>query len=202
MAAADDLRAHVVNDAKELIASYGIYAPLQYDVSEIVPEQQHVADFLKRHLERHIALIVMRLHETGKSPVGRTGVTASIETVLNSAEDQSCITPAVAADFRKQLTKLRAGFGADDRWQSLRSFRNAELAHSLSRVSIESDSSLRIGDLLDLAHGTLELVIDIEYALGRDRRDFSAWHETWFNRGTAFWLPLTQRLPEDEELSP
>lgn len=193
MAAANDLRAHVVNDAKELIASYGIYAPLQYGVGEIVPEQQHVADFLKRHLERHIALIVTRLHEPGKAPAGRTGVTASIETVLDFAEDQTCLAPAVADEFRKQLTQLRANFGTNQRWQDLRDFRNAELAHSLNRVSIESDNGLRIGDLLDLAHDTFELVISLEHALGGDRHDFAAWYEKWFDRGTAFWLPLSQR---------
>ena len=191
MTTSEDLWLHVIGDAKELLITSGLFMPLvthfSRDLDEISARRRDTVLFLRGHLGRHIVLIVTRLHAS-RPKRETTGVTASIETVLEYAREESRISQSAAGDFKSRLSQLRTNADLDGaNWQDFTTFRNAELAHSLHRSSVDPDSTLLSSNVLELAYNTYELVLDLEKAIGRHPPSLSSWYHTALNRGATFW---------------
>ena len=186
MVTLDELRKHVLDDAVELIETLGIVEPLVTNGRELEP----VPHFLRQLLTRHIILVSMRLHENDCS--GRTGHTASIDSVLAFAFKKAALSPADISKFRKDKDTIKSGVEVDGfRFSDLRSFRNAELAHSL-HLHIPLFTHAGWHAIHQFASGTYELVKEIEIALiaagASCIRLLSAdAYNHWVTKGELFW---------------
>jgi nucleotidyltransferase/DNA polymerase involved in DNA repair len=188
MASVDELRKHVLDDTLELAATTGILAPLIE--ATLVPDKEvhFVPGFPRQHLAQHLALVVTRLHE--KPGVGKTGVTASIQALLEHARDAARLSPEQCDIFSKHLKTLRDDFSDQGiGFEELRNFRNSELAHSLHRYEKPSGRFV-LRPLWELAHETFELVAELERHLdqtGLDPMVLENRFDIWRERGETFW---------------
>ena len=156
--AVEDLRKHVIDDALELIESLGIVTPLvTHNIS--VPTQR----FFRRLLTRNVILVLTRLHaRSGKGP---TGVTASIDAVLEAATKSAQMRAAEVDGFRTRREALLKDMELEGvGFWDLQLFRHSELAHSLHAPSANR-TGLSWYVIVSFAHGTYKLVRDIEGAL-------------------------------------
>jgi hypothetical protein len=138
MTALSDIEKHVLDDAVELIASVGIANPLMHTtlLYEMQGDEQKVALFLRATLGRHVVLVLTRLHASKGR--GKTGETASIDSYLHYAEAQCSLSAIEAATFRSKRQAIIEKLEADGiKLSELVSFRNAELAHSLHRATLQ-----------------------------------------------------------------
>ena len=183
MMALSDIEKHVLDDAVELIASVGIANPLMHTTLLYVMQgdEQKVAHFLRRILGRHVVLVLTRLHEPKGG--GKTGETASIDSYLHYAEAEGSLSAIEAARFRSKrqaiIEKLEA---AGIKFSELVTFRHAELAHSLHRVTPLANKLLSL-PIWDFASDTFELVRAIERAVsgtgGKARYGISGLVRPW-----------------------
>jgi hypothetical protein len=132
MTALSDIEKHVLDDAVELIASVGIANPLMHTtlLYEMQGDEQKVALFLRATLG------LTRLHASKGR--GKTRETASIDSYLHYAEAQCSLSAIEAATFRSKRQAIIEKLEADGiKLSELVSFRNAELAHSLHRATLQ-----------------------------------------------------------------
>lgn len=179
-----------MDDARELLVTIGVYSPLVTDFAletGAIPERQYdIASYMRGHFGRQILLLIMRLHADKPPRPERTGETASIATLLDAGEREKIFTPEVAAGFRDRRQQIQAnaefeGIGPT----AMKSFRDAEIGHSLHRRSAESDRTLRSSVILDVAHETYELVVAMEARWGE--RSLDPWYHAYLNKGYRFW---------------
>ena len=159
MASVDDLRKHVLDDAVELMETVGIVTPLVTTANISAPAQL----LLRRLLSRHVILVLTRLH--AKAGKGQTGITASIDGVLEAAAKASELSPAEVGGFKIRRAALQKDMEPDGvSFADIHIFRNAELAHSL-HAPAANFAGLSWYVIDTFARGTYELVRDIESAL-------------------------------------
>jgi hypothetical protein len=148
----------------------------------------HASRLLRKLLSRDLILILCRLHEVADQ--GPTGITASIDSLLNFAG--SDIGAEKVSELKEKRKQLIADFEAQGtKFRDLRAFRTAEIAHSLHRVSREGDNSLYYFSIAKFATETYHLILEIEqdsalagYTPFSDLRDML---EAWPRRGSVFW---------------
>lgn len=158
MANVDDLRKHMLDDAIELMETLGMVDPLAQRADLPTPAHR----FLRRILAQHATLIFTRLHS--KAGKGRTGITASIDGVLEAAKQSPLFNPAEIAIFQDRREKLLNEMPADGvSIKQLNSFRNAELAHSLHPYQPIQPFPIYV--LHTFGDQTYEVVSDIENTL-------------------------------------
>ena len=86
--------------------------------------------FLRRALTRYLGLVVSRLLD--KPENGKTGITASIASLLEMARDEAIFTPAQVQGFISEFEEIKkAAAGEYDLVRALRDLRNIHLAHKL-----------------------------------------------------------------------
>lgn len=186
MATVDDLRNHVLDDAIELMETLGVVTPLVTSMNVKTPAQL----LLRRLLARHVILVLTRMH--AMAGTGRSGVTASIDGVLEAAAIASLLSPAEIQVLKLRRTALLKDMEPDGvSFADINLFRNTELAHSL-----HAHSANRSGLSWDVIHrfadGTYKLVQDIEAELvnagAPTLRSLPTdkWDE-WVEHGRALW---------------
>jgi AbiU2 len=186
----EHIRQHVIDDAADLISLVGlldpiVIAPRLKEADDIA----HASRLLRKILSRDLVLILCRLHEAAEQK-GPTGITASIDSLLNFAA--SDIGADRAAELKEKRRQLIADLEAQGtKFKDVRAFRNAEIAHSLHRASRSSDNSLYYFNIAQFATQTYSLILEIERELAvagytpfSDSRDMV---EAWPRRGSAFW---------------
>lgn len=186
MATVDDLRSHLLDDAVELMETLGIVTPLVTTVNVKTPAQL----LLRRLLTRHVILVLTRMH--ARAGTGRSGITASIDGVLEAAAKASMLSVAEIEKFKTQCAALQKDMEPDGvSFADINLFRNSELAHSLHAHSANR-SGLSWYVIHAFADGTYKLVQDIEAELVRagapTLRALPAdkWDE-WVDHGRALW---------------
>ena len=185
----EHIRQHVLEDAADLISLVGLLDPVVIasrlkDADDIA----HASRLLRKLLSRDLILILCRLHEIAER--GPTGITASIDSLLNFASaDIGAIGVSELKEKRKQVIADLEAQGT--KFKDLRAFRTAEIAHSLHRVSRETDNSLYYSSIAQFATQTYNLILEIEQELAlvgftpfSDLRDML---EAWPRRGIVFW---------------
>jgi hypothetical protein len=186
MATVDDLRNHLLDDAVELMETLGIVTPLVTTTHVKTPAQL----LLRRLLARHVILVLTRMHAAAGT--GRSGITASIDGVLEAAAKASLLSVAVIDNFKMRRAALQEDMEPDGvSFAGINLFRNTELAHSLHAHSTNR-SGLSWYVIHAFADGTYKLVQDIEAELIKAgaatlrRLPADKWDE-WVNHGRALW---------------
>ena len=134
--------------------------------------------------------MLTRLH--AKAGKGQTGITASIDGVLEAVAKASKLNPAEIDGFKKRRDALQKDMELDGvRFADLNLFRTSELAHSL-HAPAANRTGLSWSVIDTFSRGTYELVRDIEgavikggaahiQALPADKYD------EWVAHGRALW---------------
>jgi hypothetical protein len=186
MATVDDLRNHVLDDAVELMETLGIVTPLVTTATITAPA--HL--LLRRLLARHVILVLTRLH--APAGTGRSGITASINGVLDAAAKTSLLSTAEVDAFKTRRAALQKGMEPDGvSFADITLFRNTELAHSLHAHSA-SRSGLSWYVIHAFAEGTYGLVQELEAMLIKAGAPAlrplptDKWDE-WVDHGRTLW---------------
>jgi hypothetical protein len=187
----EHIRQHVIEDAADLISLLGLLDPII-----TLPRLKEADDIalasrlLRKILSRDLILIACRLHELPDQK-GQTGITASIDSLLDFAAGD--IGNEKAEELKARRKKIIDDLEAQGtKFSDLRAFRTAEIAHSLHRVSRQSDNSLYYSSIAEFAGQTYNLILEIEQVLVlycgltafTDLHDLA---EAWQRRGSAFW---------------
>ena len=169
----DDLRKHVLEDAIELAETIGVVRPL---VTQNIVEPTR--KFLRRVLARHVVLVLCRLYDQPNA-TGRTGVTASINGLLDAIEKSpGSLTPDDIKKFRAKSDELKNVYeSAGGTFDELTVFRHTELAHSLHPHD-PTTPQIQWYPLEQFSQGTFELVHCVDSALKYDKL---------IERGHSFW---------------
>lgn len=100
IATLQELRKHVMDDAREHLVTIGVYSPLVLAFAletGLIPEKRYdIANYIRGHFGRQI---LPRLE--------RTGDTASIARLLDAAKREGIFAPEVAAGFRNRTQPIR-----------------------------------------------------------------------------------------------
>jgi hypothetical protein len=147
--------------------------------------------FLRNHLLRNVALVVVRLHDAPNERAKGTRVIASIRSLLDHASAENRLTSNQIREFARRREAIVAAYEArGESFCALRDFRHAEVAHSL-HLSGQSAVRLPLHPLWDLAHDTFELVLETENELVRSGSgrmiDLDGKFNQWRDRGEKFW---------------
>jgi hypothetical protein len=187
MTSIDDLRKHVTDDAFQMMATVGLVTPLHTEDLRISDPRKLL---LRRILSREVALILTRLHF--KAGTGPTGVTASIDGVLDALHLARSLAPCVIDGFKTRRKKLTTDMESDGvHFDDLFHFRTVKLAHSLHALN-PSTVDIAWTTILTLAEGTNGLVRDIEEAIVQTgasplpligKEEYSQWIE----HGRSLW---------------
>jgi hypothetical protein len=186
MAIVDDLRNHVLDDAIELMETLGVVTPLVTTAHVKTPAQL----LLRRLLARHVILVLTRMHASAGT--GRSGITASIDGVLEATAKTSLLSVAEINQFKTRRAALQKDMEPDGvSFADINLFRNTELAHSLHPHSANR-SGLSWYVIHAFADGTYKLVQDMEDGLikagAAELRTLPTdkWEE-WVAHGRALW---------------
>ncbi len=187
----EHIRQHVIEDAADLMSLLGLLDPIiTLPRLKEADDIAHASRLLRKLLTRDLILIVCRLHEPADQR-GQTGITASIDSLLDFAAGD--IGVQKAEELKAKRKKIIADLEAKGtQFGDLRIFRNAEIAHSLHRISRNSDNSLYYSSIAGFARETYDLILEIEQELVlycgltafSDLRDLA---EAWQRRGGVFW---------------
>lgn len=188
-----ELREHVLDDCRELVAIMSIAHPLlEAKLLEIEQVRLAAIMFLRQHFIRYVGLVLTRLHAIPRP--GPTGETASIPTLLDAAlvEDRLSLSQKGEFDTKRQaLIQNLETKGV--KFADLETFRHAELAHSLYRPSTQTDSTLAYGQIHEFAHDTFELMIELDKASlapGEPESKLPSKFHDWMDYGAALWPDL------------
>jgi hypothetical protein len=186
MATVDDLRNHLLDDAIELMETLGIVTPLVTTANVKTPAQL----LLRRLLARHVILVLTRMHATAGT--GRSGITASIDGVLEAAAKNSLLSATEISQFKTRRAALQKDMEPDGvSFTDINLFRNTELAHSL-HPHTANRPGLSWYVIHAFADGTYKLVQDMEAELVKSGAPAlrtlptDKWDE-WVDHGRALW---------------
>jgi hypothetical protein len=119
--------------------------------------------FLRRVLTRYLGLVLSRLLD--KPENGRTGVTASIASLLEMAEDEGILSSTQIQSFISEFEKIKVHAGAEyDLVRALRDLRNIQLAHKLIPWSNPADDVLG-HHLIEFAGAIFNFAMTLDQAL-------------------------------------
>ena len=120
--------------------------------------------FLRRALTRYAALVACRLLEEPNES-GKTGITASIASLLEMAEAESLLPAEKIAQLRAKFEKIKADAadGKYDLVKSLRDLRNIHVAHSL--IPWKEPTDVWAHHLVDFIDALFQFVTHLETAL-------------------------------------
>jgi hypothetical protein len=151
--------------------------------------------FLRRALTRYLALVLFRLLDKPNDS-GKTGVTASISSLLEMAKSEGALSDAQIQSFAADIEKIKADAaqGQYNLVQTLRDLRNTQVAHSLIPWKDPTDQ-LWAHDLLEFAEAVFNFVANLENALAETtgvtlnnlRENATAFESS----AGQFWMALT-----------
>jgi hypothetical protein len=157
----------VLEDAFEAQDALHMVVPLLKDVlRELKLEYlRSSSTFLRRALTRYLALVLSRLLEKPNER-GKSGVTASISSLLAMAKSEAILKEDEIQKFVSDFEKIKAD-AADreyDLVQVLREMRDTQVAHTLIPWKEPTDQLLA-HHIVDFAEAVFDLVLNIEAAL-------------------------------------
>ena len=123
-----------------------------------------VGIFLRRSLTRYLSLVLSRLLD--KLEEGRTGITASIASLLEMAHNERILSGIKIQRFVSDFDKIKthAAQGQYDLVSALRGLRNIHLAHKL--IPWENPSNDVLGhDLIEFAEAIFKFVTRLNQAI-------------------------------------
>jgi hypothetical protein len=157
----------VHDDAFEAQITLHMVAPLLTSAPEALQPDylRKCAIFLRRLLTRYLAIVLCRLLDR-PNETGRTGITASISSLLEMAESDGVLDGEQVRKFTADLEsiKLNAAEGQYDLVQALRDLRNIQVAHTLIPWKDPAEQ-VWAHDLTGFTTEVVALVIEIEKAL-------------------------------------
>jgi hypothetical protein len=170
MASVNELRRHVFDDALDLAACVGLVAPLvNLPMGTGMAVSVDPVGFIRRQFTLQMVLLVVRMHEQPRE--GQTGTTASIQALLDAAALEGRVSQEFRDAYVNVLERMRADYeNHGGNFRELRSFRHAELAHSIHRHEQPLDRLL-LNPLWDFAHETFDLVASLERHLDQSGLD-------------------------------
>jgi hypothetical protein len=184
------IRQHVMDDAADLISLLGLLDPLVGMASLRRNDDAACSGrLLRKLLSWDLILVVCRLHEPAGE--GRTGVTASIDALLDKA--RADVGEQRADELKSKRQTIIANLETrGTKFDDLRKFRTAEIAHSIHRDSRGADRSLFYYTIAQFARETYELVLEIENDIINScglasLNDLHYLDELWQRRGRTFW---------------
>src|ERR1700756_4764647 len=97
----------------------------------LMGEHRAVGIFLRRVLMRYLSLVLSRLLDEARN--GRTGITASIPSLLEMTREETILSQTQLQHFDSAFEKIKANAGhqGSDLPKALRDLRNIHLAHKL-----------------------------------------------------------------------
>jgi hypothetical protein len=160
--------------------------------------------FFRRAITRYFALISCRLLEKPNER-GKTGVTASIASLLDMAETEALLTQEKIVNFRSEFEKIKADAadGEYDLVKSLHDLRTIQVAHSLIPWKEPTDQ-VWAHHLIDFVDAIFRFVVALEAALaqatGTVLEDLELNAEAFRGAAGQFWRAQTtlKFLAEDE----
>lgn len=151
--------------------------------------------FLRRAMTCYLALISCRLLEK-PNPDGRTGITASIASLLDMAGTEGLLTPDDTKKLRSEFEKIKADAadGEYDLVKSLNDLRTIQVAHSLIPWKEPTDQ-VWAHHLIDFVDAIFAFVVSLEASLakatGTALENLEKNAETFRNNADQFWRAQT-----------
>ncbi len=151
--------------------------------------------FLRRALTRYLALVLCRLLDRPNDS-GRTGITASISSLLAMTKAEDVLAEHRVQKFTADFEKIKADAaqGEYSLVQALRDLRNIQVAHSLIPWEDPTDQ-LWAHDLIEFAEAVFDFVVNLEAALseatGVTLKDLRKNSESFEASAAQFWQVLT-----------
>jgi AbiU2 len=126
-----ECRKLVHEDAFEAKLAAETAIPLISGLLSEMGEHRAVGIFLRRVLMRYLSLVLSRLLDESRN--GRTGITASIPSLLEMTREETILSQTQLQHFDSALEKIKANAGqqGSDLPKALRDLRNIHLAHKL-----------------------------------------------------------------------
>jgi hypothetical protein len=154
----------VCDDAFETQLAAEMATPLLSGTLTKINEHYPVGVFLRRSLTRYLALVLSRLLD--KPENGRTGVSASIASLLDMAQTEAILDNTQIERFVSDFEKIKnsAAQGAYDLVRALRDLRNIHLAHTLIPWNRPRDD-VAGHHLTDFAEAIFNFVMTLDQAL-------------------------------------
>jgi hypothetical protein len=186
----EHIRQHVIEDVADLTSLVGLLDPIvTLPRLKEADDVAHAGRLLRKILSRDVILILCRLHEPADQR-GTTGITASMDSLLDYAAPD--VGEEKVAGLKKKRRQIITDLEAKGtKFSDLRAFRNAEIAHSLHRLSRETDNSLYYYSIAEFARETYDLILEIEQELAliglTPFSDLCDLAEAWQRRGSMFW---------------
>jgi hypothetical protein len=151
--------------------------------------------FLRRALTRYLALALFRLIDKPNES-GKTGVTASISSLLEMAESEGVLDLDQIRKFTSDFEKIKtdAGEGEYDLVQALRDLRTIQVAHSIIPRKDPTDQ-VWAHHMVDFGEAIFDFVVRLETALseatGVILNDLRKNAEAFEATAGQFWRTLT-----------
>lgn len=194
------IRQLVAEVAADMVSLIGIVEPiLGVENNRVLgAARQPVGRILRKTLIRNVVLCITRLYEDAYT--GKTGETASIDGLLKALN--GTLPDERIDELRAHRQRLLAELeSAGIRYSDIYAFRTASIAHSIHRDSIGSVGELTFRHIVEFAHKTYELVLQIEQEIavagGVPFADLPDLIDVWERRGSEFWKPFTTSNASD-----
>lgn len=193
----DSCRERVHDDAFEARLALHMTLPLlKNTLKELKPDYLYNSGvFLRRALTRYLALVLCRLLDRPNDR-GRTGITASISSLLAMTKAEDVLAEDRVQKFTADFEKIKADAarGEYNLVQALRDLRNIQVAHSLIPWEDPTDQ-LWAHDLIEFAEAVFNFVVDLEAALSEATsetlKDLRKNSEAFEASAAQFWQVLT-----------
>jgi AbiU2 len=150
--------------------------------------------FLRRSLTRYLALALYRLLDKPNDS-GRTGVTASISSLLEMAKSEDVLSGEQYQNLTSDIEQIKtsAAEGEYDLVGALRDLRNIQVAHSL--IPWEDPTDHVYGHhLVEFAQAIFDFVVRLEEALteatGVEQNDLRQSADAFETKAVQFWRAL------------
>ncbi|MCK1383650.1 hypothetical protein [Bradyrhizobium sp. 21] len=161
-----ECRLRVHDDAFEARLAQHIMGPILSRLNEVSVDYIYEPSiFLRRSMVRYLVLALYRLLDKPNEK-GATGVTASIQSLLEMARSEDILLPEQLAALERDFEKVKAD-GADGEYDiltAIREVRNIQVAHSLIPHSDPTDQ-LWAHHLDNFADEVFRLMVELEGVL-------------------------------------
>jgi hypothetical protein len=158
-----ECRIRVHDDAFEARLAQHMVGPILGKMTQIKVDYIYQSSlFLRRSTVRYLVLALYRLVDK-PNETGKTGVTASIESLLDMARSEDVLSGQQIDKYGADFEKIKAdgAWGEYDLVQAIRDLRNIQVAHSLIPHS-DPTNDLWNHHLSDFADRIFSFMIDLE----------------------------------------
>jgi hypothetical protein len=199
-----ECRSRVHDDAFEARLAERMVGPILGRMTEIKADYVYQTSlFLRRSIVRYLVLALYRLLDKPNER-GKTGVTASIESLLEMARTEDVLSGQQLDQFARDFEKIKTdgAQGEYDLVQAIRDLRNIQVAHSLIPYTDPTDQ-LWAHHLAEFADEVFCFVVELEGALteatGIALSSLRTNGDRFRDNADALWqLLVTEKTPGEE----